>query len=439
MQPARAAIGDTERSHAPTHVVHEGTLRNRPGVVHRFEPRYWLAMNLRIERLASAADVQPILGEWEGLAARTSPWLPFATPTWNTLWWKHYCKRQRLGSRELFVHVVRCENNRLIAVAPLLLRRIPMVGGLELRAIEFFGADPLITEIRGVICEPADQPAVIKALRNHFRDADTDWDLFRWQGIRANVMQALDGSAPSLGSPVTQSDYVLPLPATFQIFLASMSLNTRKNVRKSYKYLERDRHVFNFRVVNTVRDHSNALESFFRLHSARARVAEMHFKHRDSFADRVNRDFISEFALAMALSGRLIIFELEIGKETVASQVGFLGGRELYLYYSGYDPAWRKYSVMTTLMVEIMRWGISQRLSAVNLSTGRDLSKLRWRPKEIKFMQGLERNSGWRGHVLARTYDVVAMGHRLAHRLSGYRDGSVTAPPPSGRRNGNLR
>src|SRR5262249_42032154 len=129
----------------------------------------------------------------------------------------------------------------------------------------------------------------------------------------------------------------------------------------------------------------------------------------------------------------------EIAKETVASQVGFLGGRELYLYYSGYDPAWRKYSVMTTLMVEIMRWGISQRLSAVNLSTGRDLSKLRWRPKEIKFMQGLERNSGGGAPFLARTYEVAARGHRLAHRLSGYRDGSVTAPPPSGRRNGDLR
>ena len=153
-------------------------------------------MRLRIERLASARDIQAILGEWEALATHTSPWSPFATPTWNTLWWKHYCKRQRLGSRELFVHVARSEDNRLIAVAPLLLRRIIVTGGLELRAIEFFGADPAITEIRGVVCDLADQPAVVKALRNHFRVADANWDLFHWQGIRASVMQVLDGSAP---------------------------------------------------------------------------------------------------------------------------------------------------------------------------------------------------------------------------------------------------
>jgi CelD/BcsL family acetyltransferase involved in cellulose biosynthesis len=336
-----------------------------------------------------------------------------------------------LGLREIFVHVVRSENNCLIAVAPLLLRRIRVIGGLELRAIEFFGADPLITEIRGVVCELADQPAVVKVLRNHFRAKGVDWDLFRWQGIRANVLQALDGSAPPLGGTVIQQDYVLPLPATFQILLAGMSLNMRKNIRRAHHYLARDCHAFNFRAVGTVGDYRDALERFFRLHSARAQAAEMQFKHADRFADRVNRQFITEFAGAMALRNRLRIFEVEIAGETVASRLGFLEGRELYLYYSGYDPAWRKYSVMTTLMVEIMRWGISKGLNAVNLSTGRDLSKLRWRPKQISFTGGLERNSGWRGHVLARAYSAVAMGHWLAHRLRGYRDGSVAAPPRS--------
>ena len=77
-----------------------------------------LAMDLRIERLASAADIEAISGEWEALSARTSPWSPVATPTWNMLWWKHYCNRQTLRSREFFVHVVRGESDQLIGVAP---------------------------------------------------------------------------------------------------------------------------------------------------------------------------------------------------------------------------------------------------------------------------------------------------------------------------------
>jgi CelD/BcsL family acetyltransferase involved in cellulose biosynthesis len=383
-----------------------------------------LAMGLRIERLASAADIEAISGEWEALSARTSPWSPFATPTWNMLWWKHYCNRQMLGSREFFVHVVRGESGRLIGVAPLLLRRIPVIGGLELRAVEFFGTDPSITEIRGVVCELADQPAVLEALRDHFRVAAAEWDLFRWQGIRAKAMRTFNGSAPALTSEEILPDYVLPLPRTFHNLLAGVSSNMRKNVRKAYQLLDRDGHAFNFRAAGAVDGHNGALESFFRLHSARAEVSEMSFKHADRFADTVNRDFIREFVGAMALQGRLRIFELEIAGEIVASRLAFLEGRELYLYYSGYDPAWRQYSVMTTLMAEIMRWAISHKLGVVNLSTSRDLSKLRWRPKEITFMGGLECNSGWRGRVLARTYDAVAMGHRLAYRMSGYRSSS---------------
>jgi CelD/BcsL family acetyltransferase involved in cellulose biosynthesis len=195
----------------------------------------------------------------------------------------------------------------------------------------------------------------------------------------------------------------------------------RKNVRKAYQLLDRDGHAINFRAVGALDDHNGALESFFRLHSARAQVSEMNFKHADRFADAVNRDFIREFVGAMALQGRLRIFELEIAGEIVASRLAFLEGRELYLYYSGYNPAWRQYSVMTTLMAEIMRWAISQKLGLVNLSTSRDLSKLRWRPKEITFVGGLECNSGWRARVLARTYDAVARGRRLAYRMSGYR------------------
>jgi CelD/BcsL family acetyltransferase involved in cellulose biosynthesis len=386
-----------------------------------------LAMGLRIERLAGASDIEAISGEWEALSSRTSPWSPFATPTWNMLWWKHYCNRQMLGSREFFVHVVRGECDHLIGVAPLLLRRIPVIGGLELRAIEFFGTDPSITEIRGVVCELGDQPAVLEALRNHFRVATADWDLFRWQGLRAKALRAFNGNAPPLDSAEILPDFVLPLPPTFHNLLAGVSSNMRKNVRKAYQLLDRDGHAFKFRAVGAVDGHNAALESFFRLHSARAQVSEMSFKHADRFADAANRDFIREFAGAMALQGRLRIFELEIAGEIVASRMAFLEGRELYLYYSGYDPAWRQYSVMTTLMAEIMRWAISNKLGTVNLSTSRDLSKLRWKPKEITFMGGIECNPGWRGRLLARTYDAVAMGHRLAYRMSGYRASIIAA------------
>ena len=384
-------------------------------------------MTWRIIRLSSVEETQAILPEWEELAARTAPWHPFATPAWNMLWWKHYAKRRLLAADEFFLHIVRDENDHLIAVAPLFRRSMPGVGPLALRAVEFFGADPSITEIRGVICAPDDQPAVLDALRGYLC-RNYAWDVWRWYGSRCgSTMAPPPGGETTLLETATLPDYVLPLPATWKDVLARVSSNMRKSVRKSYEFLERDGHVFTFRAVDGVGPDGAALEAFLQLHSARAAVADMHFKHPDRFQDGASRAFLGDLASEMARRRQLVIFELEIAGRIVASRLAFLHDRQLYLYYSGYDPSWRDYSIMTTLMAEILRWGISKQLASVNLSTGSDASKLRWQPEEIVFTSGVERRAGWRGSLLARAYDTTAAARRAVFRMRGYRSGSTAA------------
>ena len=153
----------------------------------------------------------------------------------------------------------------------------------------------------------------------------------------------------------------------------------------------------------------------------------MHFKHPDRFQDGASRAFLGDLASEMARRTQLVIFELEIAGRIVASRLAFLHDCQLYLYYSGYDPGWRDYSIMTTLMAEILRWGISKQLASVNLSTGSDASKLRWQPEEIVFTSGVERRAGWRGSLLARAYDTTAAARRAVFRMRGYRSGSTAA------------
>ena len=79
--------------------------------------------------------------------------------------------------------------------------------------------------------------------------------------------------------------------------------------------------------------------------------------------------------------------------------MGLVLGRELYLYYSGYDPAWHRFSVMTTLVAEAIKWAIAQRLTLVNLSVGTDVSKTRWRPRAIPHREAIVTAPHARGHV----------------------------------------
>ena len=50
---------------------------------------------------------------------------------------------------EFFCHVVRSDAGHLVAIAPLMRTSVPGIGPPVLRMLQFFGADPALTEIRG--------------------------------------------------------------------------------------------------------------------------------------------------------------------------------------------------------------------------------------------------------------------------------------------------
>jgi hypothetical protein len=204
---------------------------------------------LQVEKLNSPEALLDIESEWISLSAAISPRTPFSSPLWIMLWWQ-YLRRQRLLLRdEFFCHVVRDFDGRLVAIAPLMRTYIPSSGPFKMRLIQFFGADPAITEIRGVICRPEDEDDVLRTLVRYFEQHQRTWDMFRWRGLRKHPGQysaVFDPRTTKLDSTV--SDYLLRLPKSWETIRTSVSSNMRKNMRKAYETLSQDGHKFNFRV-----------------------------------------------------------------------------------------------------------------------------------------------------------------------------------------------
>lgn len=120
-------------------------------------------MKFQIKRFAdpSAPDFEALLPEWEALDAQMSPRSPHTSPIWCRLWWQ-YLRRRTISSRdEFFLHTVRDELGHLIAVAPLMITHKPALGPLRLRLLQFIGADPSMTEVRGLVCRIENQDEVI--------------------------------------------------------------------------------------------------------------------------------------------------------------------------------------------------------------------------------------------------------------------------------------
>jgi CelD/BcsL family acetyltransferase involved in cellulose biosynthesis len=345
-----------------------------------------MSRRLAVERVCGPEALGGIVAEWELLDRETSPRTPYSSPAWIIPWWKHFSRcRQILFHDESFCHVVRSDGGRLVAVAPLMRSSFPGVGRPVLRMVQFFGADPALTEMRGVICRPDDEVAVVEALVEHFLARRAEWDVFRWAGLRQPAFVYDAFRSPF--AFVAQDDvpnFVVDLPKSWEDLRLKVSSNMRKNLRKPYKYLKRDGFAIAVRVTERPDGVAAAWERFLALHAARAEAADM-IIHSNKFVQPRARTFFADYLHGSADRGALRIFELEVDGTVVASRVAFLIGSDLYLHVAGYDPAWKTYSVMTVLMAEMFKWALAHGVERVNLSTGHDQSKVRWKPREVLF------------------------------------------------------
>jgi hypothetical protein len=82
-------------------------------------------------------------------------------------------------------------------------------------------------------------------------------------------------------------------------------------------------------------------------------------------------------------------------------------GDGLYLYHSGYDPAWARYGVMTTLMAETVRYAIAGGLQSINLSLVGEHSKLRWRPRRVDFYSAVVHRDSVRSRLACSAYRLA--------------------------------
>jgi CelD/BcsL family acetyltransferase involved in cellulose biosynthesis len=347
-------------------------------------------MALTVQHVESPEALAMMADECTALAFAMQPRLPFAMSDWLQPWWRHFCENRLLVRDEFYVHALRDERGALVALAPLMLTERPGNGPLRCRSISFFGSDKNVTEVRGLICAPEHEAAAVRALLAHLAQRRNEWDWFVWSGVRANSeAHALLNETNDFEWRQETLDYVLLLPTTWEEFRATRSRNIKESLRKCYNSLKRASHRFDLRVIESPAELSGALNRFFELHTLRATAPSL-VRHEDVFGTSRARNFLLDLArLPAEEAPQLRVFELEIAGRVVATRLGFLMGDELYLYFSGYDPAWSSFSVMTTTVAEAVKWAIERKVRVLNLSPGTDVSKTRWGALPIKTCAGV--------------------------------------------------
>lgn len=361
-------------------------------------------LSLDVEPIVSLDALHSLAPEWKKLFDESGADTPFATFEWTDCWWKHLRQERGAVCDTLQIQAIRDQSGHLVAVAPLIQTDRPRTGPLRARLLQFVGADPNVTELRGMLSKPEYERDAYAALLRSLET--TQWDWIQWSGLKG------DGSA----SPVRQklsvasediSTSLLALPPTWGDFQAGLKRNIRESLRKCYNSLKRDNITFEFRIASSPSETAEAVDRFLVLHKARAKDEETSVNHLDVFASPAACRFLKDVCCRLAETGVTRIFQLVIDDKVVASRIGFQFQNSLYLYYSGYDPAWGKYSVMTTTVAEAIKYAIEQGLQTVNLSTGLDVAKTRWGPSHVTYGQGVQIAANRRSRLAYAAYQRI--------------------------------
>ncbi|MGZ3159528.1 MAG: GNAT family N-acetyltransferase, partial [Burkholderiaceae bacterium] len=201
--------------------------------------------------------------------------------------------------------------------------------------------------------------------------------------------------------PNPSENFILTLTDSWDSFKTKLKRNIKESLRHCYNALKHAELKLSVNVTGNAEAMRSKMEQFYHWHALRANNTKT-VTHPDYFKNTRHRKFIEALANELCPLGQMKLFELTLNDKPVAYRIGFVHGDTLYLYFSAYDPEFSRFSVMTTLVAEMIKWAINEKIQYVNLSFGRDNSKIRWGPSE------------WHSH------DVLA-GTRGVRMIESYR------------------
>jgi CelD/BcsL family acetyltransferase involved in cellulose biosynthesis len=312
--------------------------------------------------------------DWDQTAWRMVPSSPMLSWEWCRGWWRHFAGPNRL---QILTFV---RDGRTIGIAPFQERRLG-VGALALRVLKPIGWEDYgnqgLTEHLELLFPPEHRPELMARLAG-------------W--LAANRVTSVwlpsmpDGEALPrwfTQNAVRWQQWVpfhhRALPSDWLAFVQGLNKSMRSNSRYYAKLLIRHGHSYELEVAQTPDEVSRALPVAIGLHRTRANASGVsRVAHHDHFYREDRAVFLEETAPAIAARGEFKVGLLHLDGEVVAAQMWFERAGTIFLYYSGFEPAWAKYGVQLVTTLEVLKHGMGRGIHHVEFLRGGGQLKERW-------------------------------------------------------------
>jgi len=320
--------------------------------------------------IATAAEFARLGGEWNDLFQRANPENIFLSFGWMSTGWKHF------GTGQLAVIAVRDAAGRLVAVAPLYIVRCS--SGLGARRLGFLADDRVGSDHLNILADARYGAAAVEEIARILVAHRSLWDYIELRETADSPpMAALTAQLLSHGMRAFEATRrvcrYIPLPPTFEKYLAGVSAGLRANYRRRWRALERE-HQAECVAVSGAADLERHFPTLIALHRMRfeQRAAESAF-----LAPGV-LEFHAEAMRVLAAEGFARLFLLKAGGESVAALYGFAVGRTFQFYQCGMHPGWARYGLGQVLIGNAIEQTIAAGHATFDFLRGDESYKAQW-------------------------------------------------------------
>ncbi len=255
--------------------------------------------------------------------------VPFRSFRWHRTWWKYFS-----GEHSLNILAVYDQSN-CIGIAPLFVER--MLAGS--RVAQFIGSGEVATDQQSILAAPGHADEVSTEIAQWLNgDQNTVADLLQLDGVDVNcdVFASFENAARAANYTLVDTSSIhtwrLPLPATMDDYVSSLSKSCRRKVRTALKRFASGE--LTVSIANDTEAFEENWNHFVNLHQLRrASLGE-----NGCFADEKFSAFLHDIASQFFATGELDMVCISKDDKAIATEICFRGPGCSYAYQIGNDP-----------------------------------------------------------------------------------------------------
>jgi CelD/BcsL family acetyltransferase involved in cellulose biosynthesis len=318
-------------------------------------------------------SLRQLAPDWAALSSRSSCENVFLTIEWMEEWWLRFGAGQ-----SLFVIALHDSTGRLIGVAPFCVGP-PLGQTWGFRSLKFLGSKWVSSDHLELLVESGFERTAAREVTRIIVDHRKSWDYIEFAdydeasltmaelrkalrefGLKAHVMQR--GVCP-----------YIPLPGSFETYLAGLNSNWRRNFRHALRALQHSTTI-QFSVLKDIPAIRQHFSEAMALH--RRRLEALH--EASTFLDEAQQAFHSAVLSRMVPRGWARLYLLEADGIPVAAYYGFSVQSRFFAMQSGLDPVWARHSVGLVMVGLAIEESIRSGHQEFDFLRGNERYKLHW-------------------------------------------------------------